>query len=197
LAVRRWPGKPLWRRLAARLGWVSISADDLALAARGVTLPATHPALHAMGGIDHRDYYARYSIDELIDHSRKDHESLWGGIRKVIHAHATWAAPAVLEGWQIYPGQVVGMDLANVGSVWLDPDLETLESRIRRDVDFCRGATDKETMISHYLGRSLWHRSETIPAARELGLPVIPINGRTTIEEVEETTLKYLYRDTI
>jgi 2-phosphoglycerate kinase len=121
----------LGRRLAARLRWRLISGDDLSLAARGVTRPETHPALHAMNGIDYREYYPRYSVEELIQHMRDDHEALWEGMRKVIFAHSTWAGPAVVEGWQFYPGQIVGKKLANVRSIWLNPDRETLESRIR------------------------------------------------------------------
>src|ERR1700743_2467143 len=50
-------------------------ADDLALSARGIKQPASHPALGA-------------------------------GMRKVISAHAKWAGPAVIEGWQFDPQRI-------------------------------------------------------------------------------------------
>ena len=182
----------LARRLAARLRWCLISGDDLSLAVRGVTRPETHPALHAMNGIDYREYYARYSIEELIQHMREDHEALWEGMRKVIFAHSTWADPAVVEGWQFYPGQIVGMKLANVRSIWLNPDSETLESRIRNNVDFYRGATDEETMILHYLQRSLWQNAEIAQAAHELKLPIVPVTSQVSADALEALALRLL-----
>ena len=67
----------------------------------------------------------------------------------------------------------------------------TLESRIRGDVDFYRGARDEETMISHYIERSLRHSEQMTQAARdtqaarELDLPVFPVTVRTTPEDFE------------
>jgi 2-phosphoglycerate kinase len=167
----------LGRKLAAQLGWLLISGDDLSLAAKGVTLRTTHPALHPMNGIDHREYYVRHSVEELIAHARAEHEALREGLRKVIYAHATWADPAVIEGWQFHPRWIAAMNLANVRSMWLDPDAETLAARVRQNVDFYRGASDKEAMIAHWLGRSLWHRGEIAAAARELALPVVPVTA--------------------
>jgi 2-phosphoglycerate kinase len=146
----------LGRKIAAERGWALISGDDLALAAKGVS---TLPALHRMAGLDHREYYCRYSVDELIEHARMEHEALWGGMRKVILAHATWACPAVIEGWQFYPRRITEMNLANVEAMWLTPDEATLEARLRGSFDFYRGAPDEEVFIWHYLGRSRWHAS--------------------------------------
>jgi 2-phosphoglycerate kinase len=182
----------LGRRLAARLGWCLISGDDLSLAARGVTHPAAHPALHAMKGIDYREYYARHSIEELIQHMRKDHEALWEGMRKVIFAHSIWADPAVVEGWQFYPGQIVAMKLANVRSIWLNPDSETLQSRIRHNVDFYRGAADEETMISHYVRRNLWQNAEIARAAHELKLPIVPVTSQVSMDGIKALVLRLL-----
>lgn len=97
-----------------------------------------------MQGLDHREYYTRHSVQELILQAKAEHEALWEGMRKVISAHSTWALPAVIEGWQIYPRQIAGMALANVQSAWLNPGRQTLESRIRADVSFYRGASDEE-----------------------------------------------------
>jgi hypothetical protein len=106
----------LGRKLAAQPGWALISGDDLSLAAKGVTLRATHPALHPMNGFDHREYYMRHSVEELIAHACAEHEALWEGMRKVIYAHSTWADPAVIEGWQFHPRRVAAINLANVRS---------------------------------------------------------------------------------
>ncbi len=68
----------LGRRPASHWYWPLISGDDLALAARGVTQPASHPAGHSMSGIDQREYYTRYSVDELLEMARREHAALWG-----------------------------------------------------------------------------------------------------------------------
>lgn len=66
----------LGQRLASHWNWPLISADDLALAARSVTEPASHPALHSMSSIDHREYYTRYSVEELLEMARREHAEL-------------------------------------------------------------------------------------------------------------------------
>jgi hypothetical protein len=158
----------------------------LALAAKGVTQSASHPALHSMKGLDHREYYMRYSVEDLLDMARREHAALWGGMRKVILARSKRAAPAVIEGWQFDPRQIAKIDLANVRSVRLSPDRQTLESRIRAGVDFCRGARDEETMISHYVERGLRHSEQMTLAARELELPVLRVTVQTTPEDLED-----------
>ncbi len=163
----------LGRRIAAERDWVLISGDDLALAATGVASRGTHPALHPMTGLDYREYYTRHSVAELIAHAQAEHDALWEGMRKVIHAHSTWAPPAVIEGWQLYPRRIASLNLANVESVWLNPAESNLEARIRGNVEFHRGAANPETMIAHYPGRSFWHASEIAAQARELNLPCL------------------------
>lgn len=98
----------------------------------------------------------------------------------------------MIESWQFDPRQIAKMDLANVHSVGLSPDRETLESRIRGDAGFYRDAWDEETTISHYVERSVRHREEIIRAARELDLPVVPVTDQTTPEDLEALVIATL-----
>jgi hypothetical protein len=41
--------------LAERLGYDTVCIDDLVAAVRAVTTVASHPKIHAMTGIDHRE----------------------------------------------------------------------------------------------------------------------------------------------
>jgi hypothetical protein len=43
--------------LAERLGYDTVGIDDLVAAVRAVTTVASHPKIHAMTGIDYREYY--------------------------------------------------------------------------------------------------------------------------------------------
>ena len=54
------------RRLAARLDYGTMSTDDLGQSIRDVTTPDSHPNLHLMSGIDHREYYVSRSTERLI-----------------------------------------------------------------------------------------------------------------------------------
>ena len=54
------------RRLAARLDYGTMSTDDLGQSIRDVTTPDSHPNLHLMSGIDHREYYVSRSAERLI-----------------------------------------------------------------------------------------------------------------------------------
>ena len=53
-------------RLAARLDYGTMSTDDLGQSIRDVTTPDSHPNLHLMSGIDHREYYVSRSTERLI-----------------------------------------------------------------------------------------------------------------------------------
>lgn len=53
-------------RLAARLDYGTMSTDDLGQCIRDVTTPDSHPNLHLMSGIDHREYYVSRSTERLI-----------------------------------------------------------------------------------------------------------------------------------
>jgi len=46
---------PAARRLAERLGYDTVCIDDLVAVVRAVTTVASHPKIHAMTGIDHRE----------------------------------------------------------------------------------------------------------------------------------------------
>jgi hypothetical protein len=43
--------------LVERLGYDTVCIDDLVAAVRAVTTVASHPEIHAMTGIDYREYY--------------------------------------------------------------------------------------------------------------------------------------------
>ena len=63
------------RRLAARLDYGTMSTDDLGQSIRDVTTPDSHPNLHLMSGIDHREYYVSRSTERLIQDAENQHQA--------------------------------------------------------------------------------------------------------------------------
>jgi 2-phosphoglycerate kinase len=182
----------LGKLLAASLGLSLISVDDLTAAIRGATNALTHPELHFMRALDYREYYVQHPPEKLIDDFSKEHAAVWGGVRPVAFAHATWSSPALIEGWQLHPDKVADISLTNVKSLWLIPDRDTLEIRIRADVDFYRGASSEETMIRHFLERSIRQASLLETAATQLKMPVLKICSSDSLQDVESAAYAML-----
>ena len=63
------------RRLAARLDYGPMSTDGLGQSIRAVTTPDSHPNLHLMSGIDHREYYVSRSTERLIQDAENQHQA--------------------------------------------------------------------------------------------------------------------------
>jgi len=55
--------------LAERLGYDTVCIDDLVAAVRAVTTVVSHPKIHAMTGIDYREYYIRNAAETLCRHA--------------------------------------------------------------------------------------------------------------------------------
>jgi 2-phosphoglycerate kinase len=178
------------RALADQLGHLVIATDDLGAAVRGVTEPAVAPELFAAHPGDHREYLASHSGDELLEHALRSHRALWPAIESVIHAHATWSTPAIVEGWTLLPDLVAGFD--HVAAVWIEIPGSVLEERVRADTAFYAGASDPDLVIRRFIRRSVefggWLRTEI--SAREL--PHVRLSGAETPVEASHALLEAL-----
>ncbi|HIF73207.1 MAG TPA: hypothetical protein EYQ61_11720 [Dehalococcoidia bacterium] len=69
----------LGRALGSRLEGISHTIDDLAVAAKAITTPETHPGLHVMTravtGMNSVDYFTASSVDKLIADATLQHEA--------------------------------------------------------------------------------------------------------------------------
>jgi hypothetical protein len=175
--------------LAAQLGYSVIATDDIGAAVRGVTGPQVAPDLFAMQAIDYREYYISHSVEEMLEQAQRSHRALWPAIEAVIHAHATWAAPSIVEGWALLPDLVAKLDTNRIAAVWIDVPGSVLEARVRANAAFFAGASNPELMIKRFTQRSvefgLWHRSET----SSLQLPLILLTGDEPPEEASRALL--------
>lgn len=59
-----------------------------------------------------------------------------------------------MEGWLLDPSRVDEL-FEQADALWLIASDDVIEARVRDDRDFYREATDPETMIARYVGRSV------------------------------------------
>jgi hypothetical protein len=147
-----------------------------------------------MAGYDYREYYIDHSLEELISHSRKQHQALRPALEAVVRAHATWGQPTVIEGWSLDPAWVSQLKLPDVKSIWFIADEVLLEHRIHQDEAFYQGASNEKKMIEHYLERSLWHNARLREVVDQLGMPSIELRLDSSPDEVCQQCLYLLCR---
>ena len=174
----------LGRTLAIRLGWTSLSIDDLMVAAKAVTTPESHPGLHVMGKKTFKEYYTTSSIDQLASDADAQHKTIWPAVEKVIRNHATFGSPIVMDGWVMRPQWVSDLQLPNVSAFWLVTNRAVLEERERKNTEFIAGSTDPERMFNNFLARSLWFNDFTRREATRLKLPILEQDGTKSAEEL-------------
>lgn len=178
----------LGRALAARLGFASTSADDLAIAARSFGDPARHPALHPMGGRGHVDYFTAGPPERLVADAEALSGVMWEPLSRVIRSHVASGDPLVLDWWLLSPALVAGLD-GPVASVWLHVDPDVLDRREREQVDFRAGSSDPERMHRNFMARSLWRNEVVAAEARALGLAILHQDGTKSVESLVDEAL--------
>ena len=97
-----------------------MGVDDLVAAVRAVTTVASHPKIHAMTGIDYREYYIQNTAETLCRHAMDAQRAIWPAIE--VDCAGPVLLPAVIEGWAILPDLVFGADLPDVDACWLVAD---------------------------------------------------------------------------
>lgn len=157
------------RVLGERHGRSVIATDDLGAAVRAVTTPASE------GCEDYREYYVTRTVEQLWQEALAGHRSLARGIAAVAREHATWAQPAIVEGWAILPDTLAGDRTADVETMWLVPDRAVLDARVRAEHSFWAGASDEQAMISRFIDRSLRLNEHLCALADERGLTLLRV----------------------
>jgi len=181
-------------RLAATLGYGCLSTDDLGEALRAVTTKDSHPHLHPMEGYDYREYYVTRPLEALIADVSLEHQAMWPAIQRVIHKHATWGAPIVIEGWSLWPEWVIQLRLPSVRALWLVAHEETLRDRMGKARAFYGGASDEEAMRQQYLARSFWYNARLKEAVNTFALTSIELPPRAPVHAIVEMCLEQLRR---
>jgi 2-phosphoglycerate kinase len=174
------------RLLACRLGYSSISTDDIGVAIGAMT-KRDGPE------IDYREYYIVNSAQQLIQDINEGHERRWPAARAVIQRHAMWDHPLVIEGYALRPAYVHTLT-GDVSGVFVVADEALIEKRVRSS-DFSQGASDVELMIERYCARSFWYNGMLREEVARLGLKALEISDGMGPKEIVDRCLSLLSRD--
>jgi 2-phosphoglycerate kinase len=174
----------LGRELATRIGQTSLSADDLLVAAKGVTTAQSHPGLHVMSRLPYPEYFATSSVEQLKADATIQHDAMWPAIESVVRAHSKSGPPIVIDGWFMRPNRVAALDLANVRSLWLVAAPGVLAEREALNVEFWGRSSDPTRMRANFVARSLWYNDLIQREATTLGLRVLVQNGQASPSEL-------------
>jgi 2-phosphoglycerate kinase len=174
------------RMLACRLGYSSLSTDDVGVAIGAVRKRDQHP-------IDYREYYIVNSLQTLIQDLNEGHEALWPALRTIVQNHEAWGHPLVIEGWALRPSFVHSL-AGDVSGVFLLADEALIEKRVRSS-DFSEGASDVALMIERYCARSFWYNAMLRAEVARLGLKALVISDGMRTEEIVDQCLSLLSRD--
>lgn len=176
----------LGRAVAAKLGYASLTVDDILVAARALTTKESHPEFHQMSGGGHVSYFTEGPKEKLVSDSLAQEEAMWPVLDRIISFHVTTASPVVIDWWLLRPRDVAGLGKDQVASVWLHIDPEKLWERERQNTDWMQGSLDQNRMLDNFMHRSLWRNELVAAEAAELGLTVLRLTGREGVEVLAE-----------
>ena len=182
------------RCIAARYEYGCISTDDIAKAAGAVYSALTGKEHDPMASMDWRAYFTETPADVLLDHDLASRERIWPAIDRIVRTHAGWGDPLVMEGYALWPEQVMGAGFTNTGAVWLSGDDRLLESRIRSNPGFYRGAADEEALICSFMRRSSRYNERMVASAAECGAAVIRVLPGQTVNQIADLCVLALSR---
>lgn len=172
------------RCIAARYEYGCISTDDIGKAVSSVYSALSRNKIDPMDGMDWREYFTKTPVDLLLDHDAESRKRMWPALDQIIRAHSTWGDPLVMEGYALWPEQVIAAGFAGTGAIWLTCDDLLLESRIRSDPDFYRGAVDEEALIDNFLRRSSRYNELMLRSAAQCSATVIHVLCGHSVEDV-------------
>jgi hypothetical protein len=180
------------RCIAARYEYGCISTDDIGKAVSSVYSALGRSDIDPMGGVDWREYFATTPVDLLLEHAAASRERIWPAIDRIVRAHSTWDDPLVMEGYALWPEQVMAAGFTATGAVWLTCDDLLLESRIRANRDFYRGAVDEETLIGNFLRRSSRYNELMLKSTAQCNATVIHIVSGHSVQDVADLCVSAL-----
>jgi hypothetical protein len=174
------------RILACRLGYSSISTDDIGVAIGAVTETDRPP-------MDYREYYIVNNLERLIQDLNEGHERMWPALGTIIQNHEAWGYPLVIEGWALRPDYVHTL-AGDISGVFLLAGEALIESRVRSS-DFSQGASNVALMIERYCERSFWYNAMLREQVTRLGMKALEISDGMRPEEIVAECLSLLSLD--
>jgi 2-phosphoglycerate kinase len=177
--------------LAIKLGIASLTIDDLVTAVQAATTPNSHPGLHLMWKTSHLEYFTNSSTDELIADAKRQHDTAWPFIERVIHKHAKGGTSIVIDGWHLWPERVYKLGLENVWAGWIIVAPDVLEAREKKNTAWIEGSSDPDRMLNNFLARSFWYNDAVKEQAAALNMNTIYQDGTRSVDQLCEDILVY------
>ena len=175
--------------LATSYGYSHISTDDIG------EILQTALDIDPMNGLDYKEYYIKKSPEELETEAYEYHKKIFPAIERLIGIHSCWSNPLIMEGWALYPEMLKQIKGENVKKIWLVCEPEVLQKRLVRNKPFYSDSTDKDAMISKYLGRSIWHNDKIWNECKATKDPYIYVTDGMDIKELLKKSLFLLDMD--
>ena len=185
----------LGRSLAARLGFASLTVDDLVTVGRILTDEVSHPAFHKMRRVGATAYFTDSPGEQLVADSLEFEEVMWPVVEQVIASHLATKGPIVMDWWLLSPAKVAALSNSRIRSLWLNIDSVALTERERSNVEFFGEPPDSGQILANFMHRSLWRNDLVASEATALGLPVVRLSGDESPQDVVERALELLELD--
>lgn len=179
----------LGHAVAERLGWASLTIDDLRTALLGATSPADHPDLHIVGRPNAVEYFTNTAPPQMVTDAVAQHTALWPAIVAVIQRRTMSEQPVVIDGWHLMPTLVAGDRLSSAHACWLDVDHDVLAAREQVVSDFYATSPDPERMFNNFVARSVIWNDRMAREARELGMQIMHQDGTRSVESLADEVL--------
>ncbi|MFP3915978.1 MAG: AAA family ATPase [Actinomycetota bacterium] len=180
----------LGRAVASKLGYASLTVDDLLVTAVALTTEESHPEFHQVSRVGHLRYFTDGPKEKLISDSLAQEAAMWPVLERVISSHINKDSPVAIDWWLLRPRTVAALDNGQVVSVWLHIDPEALWERERENTDWMEGSADKDRMLANFMHRSLWRNDLVAEEAGQLGMMVLNITGLEPIDELANSVLE-------
>jgi 2-phosphoglycerate kinase len=182
------------RCIAARHDYGCIATDDIGKAVRAVQGALARQSPDPMSGRDWREYFAATPVSVLLEHDAVSRKRLWPAIDRIVRAHASWDDPIVIEGYALWPEQVMAAGFTATGAVWLTGGDRLLASRVRSNPAFYAGAADEEALIGNFVRRSSRYGELMCQSALRCGASVIAVLPDQPVDEIADRCVVALVR---
>jgi len=169
--------------LAAKLGFRSLTIDDIKTAVLAVTTPETHPGLHAMSRLPFLEYCTDSSVEQLKIDTMLQHEAVWASVKRVIRKHAMMGDGIVIDGWHLLPSRVAELKLDNVWTGWIFIEPEVLEAR-EKSGNWYQNSSNPERMFENFMARSLWFNTLMKEEASRLNMNILYQDGNKSVDDL-------------
>lgn len=116
----------LGRAVASRLGYDSLTVDDLLVTAQVLTTEESQSEFHQVSRLGHVRYFTDGPKEKLVSDSLTQEAAMWPVLERVISSRISKQSPQVIDWWLLRPRTVAALDPGQVASVWVHIDPEAL-----------------------------------------------------------------------